>query len=66
MTQCSILEYAQALRPRYRKASEEEKNRMQREFVQVTGFHRKAVTGYSIEQAGLARASGAVGSGNMV
>ena len=42
MTQRSILEYAEALRPRYRKASKKEKNKMLNEFVQVTGFHRKA------------------------
>jgi hypothetical protein len=36
------LEYAQAIRPRYRKASKEEKSRMLDEFIQVTGFHRKA------------------------
>ena len=42
MTRRSILEYAQALRPRYGKASKEEKRKMLDEFVQVTGFHRKA------------------------
>jgi hypothetical protein len=42
VTRRSILEYAQALRPRYRKASKKEKNKMLDEFVQVTGFHRKA------------------------
>ena len=42
MTRRSILEYAQALRPRYRRASKEGKNKMLDEFVQVTGFHRKA------------------------
>ena len=41
MTRRSILEYAQALRPRYGKASKEEKRKMLDEFVQVTGFHRK-------------------------
>ena len=42
MTRRSILEYAQALRPRYRKVSKEEKSKMLDEFIQVTGFHRKA------------------------
>jgi hypothetical protein len=42
MTRRSITEYAQALRPRYRKASKEEKSKMLDEFTQVTGFHRKA------------------------
>jgi hypothetical protein len=42
VTRRSILEYAQAIRPRYRKASKEEKSRMLDEFIQVTGFHRKA------------------------
>ena len=42
MTRRSILEYAQALRPRYRKASKEEKSKMLDEFIKVTGFHRKA------------------------
>jgi hypothetical protein len=36
------LEYAQALRLRYRKAAKEEKSKMLDEFIQVTGFHRKA------------------------
>ncbi len=36
------MEYAQALRPRYHKASKEEKGKMLDEFVQVTGLHRKA------------------------
>jgi len=42
VTRRSILEYAQALRPRYRKTSKEEKSKMLDEFIQVTGFHRKA------------------------
>ncbi len=42
MTRRSISEYAEALRPRYRKASKKEKNKMLDEFVEVTGFHRKA------------------------
>ena len=42
MTRRSILEYAEALRPRYRKASKEEKGKMLDEFIRVTGFHRKA------------------------
>ena len=42
MTRRSILEYAQALRPRYLKASKEEKSKMLDEFIKNTGFHRKA------------------------
>ena len=42
MTRRSILEYAQALKTRYGKASKEEKSQMLDEFIQVTGFHRKA------------------------
>jgi len=42
VTRRSILEYAQALRPRYGKAAKEEKRKMLDEFIQVTGFHRKA------------------------
>jgi hypothetical protein len=42
VTRRSILEYAQAIRPRYCKASKEEKGKMLEEFIQVTGFHRKA------------------------
>ncbi|MBM3120028.1 MAG: transposase family protein [Chloroflexi bacterium] len=42
MTRHSILEYAQALRPRYCKATKEEKGKILDEFTQVTGFHRKA------------------------
>jgi len=42
VTRRSILEYAQALRPRYRKASKEEKSKMLDEFTKVTGLHRKA------------------------
>ena len=42
MTRRSILEYAQALRSRYFKASKEEKGKALDEFTQVTGLHRKA------------------------
>ena len=42
MTRRSILEYAQALRPRYYKASKGEKGKMLDEFTKVTGLHRKA------------------------
>ena len=42
MTRRSILEYAQALRGRYFKASKEEKGKMLDEFTKVTGLHRKA------------------------
>ena len=42
MTRQSILEYADALRPRYFRASKEEKGKMLGEFTQVTGLHRKA------------------------
>ncbi len=42
MTRRSIMEYAQALKPRYLKASKEEKSKMLDEFTQVTGLHRKS------------------------
>lgn len=42
MTRCSILEYVEALRPRYGKAGKGKKGKMLDEFVQVTGLHRKA------------------------
>ena len=42
MTRGSILEYAEALRSRYFKASRVEKGKMLDEFTQVTGLHRKA------------------------
>jgi hypothetical protein len=42
VTRRSMLEYAQALRPRYQKASQEEKTRMLDEFTEVTGLHCKA------------------------
>ena len=42
MTRRSILEYAQALRPRYYKASKGEKGKMLDEFTKVSGLHRKA------------------------
>ncbi len=42
MTRRSILEYAEALRGRYFKASKEEKGKMLDEFTKVTGLHRKA------------------------
>ena len=43
MTRRSILEYAQALRSRYFRASRAEKGKMLDEFTQVTGLHRKAI-----------------------
>lgn len=42
MTRRSIMEYVQALRTRYLRASREEKGKMLDEFTQVTGLHRKA------------------------
>jgi hypothetical protein len=36
------MEYAQAIRPRYLRTSKEEKGKILDEFVQATGFHRKA------------------------
>ncbi len=42
MTRRSIVEYAQALRERYFKATREEKGKMLDEFTQVTSLHRKA------------------------
>jgi hypothetical protein len=42
VTRASILEYAEALRRRYFKASRKGKGKMLDEFTQVTGLHRKA------------------------
>ncbi len=42
MTRRSILEYAQALRPRYQRASKGDKGKILNEFTQVTDLHRKA------------------------
>jgi len=42
VTRRSIMEYAQALRERYFRATREEKGKMLDEFTQVTGLHRKA------------------------
>ena len=42
MTRRTILEYAQAILPRYIKASKEEKGKILDEFTKVTGLHRKA------------------------
>ena len=42
MTRRSILEYAQAIRPRYLRASKVGKGKILDEFMQVTGLHRKA------------------------
>jgi hypothetical protein len=42
VTRRSILEYAQALRGRYFRATKEEKGKMLDEFTLVTGLHRKA------------------------
>jgi hypothetical protein len=42
MTGSSVRELVDALRPRYVKASRDQKSKMLDEFVAVTGFHRKA------------------------
>lgn len=42
MTRRSTLEYAQAVQPRYMRASKAEKGKMLNEFMRVTGLHRKA------------------------
>jgi len=42
MTRGSILEYKEAVRSRYRKAKKKEKGKILDEFVEVTGYHRKA------------------------
>ena len=42
MTRGSILEYTEAVRWRYLKARKQEKGRILDEFIQVTGYHRKA------------------------
>ena len=51
MTRRSILEYAQALRSRYYKASKEEKGKMLDEFTKVTGLHRKAAISNCLQTA---------------
>jgi hypothetical protein len=43
VTRRSILDYAQAVRPRYAGASKEEKSKILDEFTKVTRLHRKAV-----------------------
>jgi len=42
MTRGSILEYKEAVRVRYHKARKREKGKILDEFVEVTGYHRKA------------------------
>jgi len=42
MTRGSILEYTEAMQGRYLKARKKEKGRILDEFIQVTGYHRKA------------------------
>ena len=42
MTRRSIVEYVQAIRPRYIRASKAGKGKILEEFIQVTGQHRKA------------------------
>lgn len=42
MTRGSILEYREAVRGRYLKATKKEKGVMLEHFVQVTGYHHKA------------------------
>ena len=42
MTRGSVKEYLKAVQARYLKATRQEKSRLLDEFVQVTGYHRKA------------------------
>jgi hypothetical protein len=42
MTKASIEEYTEAVRGRYLKAMKKEKGRILDEFIQVSGYHRKA------------------------
>lgn len=42
MTRSSVKEYVEAIRERYKRASRNEKGRILDEFIQVTGYHRKA------------------------
>jgi hypothetical protein len=44
MTRGSVVEYASAVRDRYRKVGKAEKGKILDEFVKVTGYHRKAAT----------------------
>ena len=43
MTRRSVLEYAEAVRYRYRLGNKVEKGKILDEFTRVTGWHRKAV-----------------------
>jgi len=43
VTRRSILEYARAVRPRYLRASKQDKTRILDEFIATSGMHRKAV-----------------------
>ena len=42
VTRGGIREYAEAVRPRYRRAGKEERGRILTEFCQTTGYHRKS------------------------
>jgi hypothetical protein len=42
VTRRSIMEYVQAIRPRYLRASKENKGKILDEFTKTTGLHRKA------------------------
>ena len=42
MIRSSVVEYAGAIRDRYRRASRKEKKRILDEFTQVAGYHRKS------------------------
>ena len=44
MTRGSVVEYTAAIRGRYLSAGKKEKGRILDEFIQVTGYHRKAAT----------------------
>lgn len=54
MTRQSIVEYAQAIRSRYRKGSKVVKSRILDEFVEVTGMHRKSAIRLLDRRGGLA------------
>lgn len=58
MTRRSIVEYAEALRPRYEKGTKEQKGRMLDEFTQVSGLHRKAAIRLLLKPARVCRRRG--------
>ncbi len=65
MTRRSIIEYAEAIRERYFRASKKAKTEILNEFVATTGMHRKAVIRCLIGKVDLPGRKGADGPGCM-